>query len=312
VDNLDSIAEQLRRELIARDEAREKLLPLCRDAIRYSSKAIRAVHRQEFKQAEESLKAARNLLNKAEKSGAALSETGGAGIIRDAQKEYAEASLTLALVTGQPLAQPKVLGVDAAAYLNGLGEAVGEIRRYLLDAMRQGDLSRGEELLAVMDDIYSALVTMDFPDAITGGLRRTTDMVRGVLERTRSDLTLAIRQKELESRLAEFQGEGIVPAESSPAGPQPEKSALVTPAISPLNSREQEIYKALEEWRTRKSNEENLATYIIARNSWLNQIVKLRPKTPKDLNTIKGFGERRINKYGKEIIAIINKEIEKA
>ncbi len=312
MDNLDSIAEQLRQELIARDEAREKLLPLCREAIRYSSRAIRAVHRQEFKQAEESLKAARNLLNKAEKSGVALSETGGVGITRDAQKEYAEASLTLALVTGQPLAQPKVLGVDAAAYLNGLGEAVGEIRRYLLDAMRQGDLSRGEELLAVMDDIYSALVTMDFPDAITGGLRRTTDMVRGVLERTRSDLTLAIRQKELESRLAEFQGEGIVPTELSPVEPQPEKSALVTPAISPLNSREQEIYKALEEWRTWKSNEENLATYIIARNSWLNQIVKLRPKTTKDLKTIKGFGERRINKYGKEIIAIINKEIEKA
>ena len=89
----------------------------------------------------------------------------------------------------------------SAAYLNGLGEAVGELRRYLLDGMRRGDLSRGEELLSAMDDIYSVLVAMDFPDGITGGLRRTTDMVRGVLERTRSDLTLAIRQKELENRL---------------------------------------------------------------------------------------------------------------
>jgi translin len=97
------------------------------------------------------------------------------------------------------------LGVDAAAYLNGLGEAAGEVRRYLLDGMRQGDLSRGEELLGAMDDIYSVLVTIDFPDAVTGGLRRTTDMVRGVLERTRSDLTLAIRQKGLESRLEKLE-----------------------------------------------------------------------------------------------------------
>jgi translin len=203
VDNLDVIAEQLRRELIARDRAREKLLPLCREAIRHCGNAIRAVHRQEFIPAAGLLKNARKLLDEAAGIGE-YSETGGAGAVRDAQKEYAEASITLALVTGKSLPQYQALGVDAAAYLNGLGEAVGEIRRYLLDAMRKGDLSRGEELLAAMDDIYSVLVTMDFPDAITGGLRRTTDMVRGVLERTRSDLTLAIRQKELESKLADF------------------------------------------------------------------------------------------------------------
>lgn len=94
--------------------------------------------------------------------------------------------------------------MDAAAYLNGLGESVGELRRYLLDSMRKGDLSRGEELLEAMDSIYRVLVTMDFPDAITGGLRRNTDMVRGVLERTRSDLTLVIRQKELEEKLGKL------------------------------------------------------------------------------------------------------------
>jgi translin len=309
VDNLDNIAEQLRQELSARDEAREKLLPLCREAIRYSSNAIRAVHRQEIEKADELLRTARRLLDETGQIGE-YRETGGVGIVRDAQKEYAEASVTLALVTGQPLAPPEALGVDASAYLNGMGEAVGEIRRYLLDAMRQGDLSRGEELLTAMDDIYSVLVTIDFPDAITSGLRRTTDMVRGVLERTRSDLTLAIRQKELESRLAEFQDEGIAPAALSPLASQPEKMETVTQEVSPLDNREQEIYKALAAWRTRKSNEENLAPFIIAHNAMLNQIVRLRPKTLKDLNAVKGFGERRINKYGKEIIAIINKERE--
>ena len=202
MDNLDSIAEELRQTLADKDEAREKALPLCRDIIRYSSLTIRAVHRQEFERAVESLKTARSLLDEAEQAVNDLSNT---GFVRDAQKEFAEASFTLAMVTGEQLPMPEELGVDAAAYLNGLGEAAGELRRYLLDGMRGGDLSRGEELLTAMDDIYSVLVTMDFPDAITGGLRRTTDMVRGVLERTRSDLTLAMRQKDLETRLEKLE-----------------------------------------------------------------------------------------------------------
>jgi len=203
-DNLESIAEQIRQDFSAKDAAREKALPLCRDAIRCCSQAIRAVHRQEFDQAAELLTSARNLLTEAERAVTAYNELNNTGFVRDAQKEFAEGSIILALVTGKQIPDPGQLGIDAAAYLNGLGEAVGELRRYLLDGMRQGDLSRSEELLLTMDDIYSVLVTMDFPDAITGGLRRTTDMVRGVLERTRSDLTLAIRQKDLENKLEKF------------------------------------------------------------------------------------------------------------
>lgn len=205
LNNLDAIAEQIRLALLAKDEAREKALPLCRDAIRLCSNAIRAVHRQEFDQAAELLQSARSLLTEAEQAVVARNELGNTGFIRDAQKEFAEGKITLALVMGKQLPDPASLGVDVAAYLNGLGEAVGELRRYLLDSMRRGDLSRGEELLSAMDDIYSVLVTMDFPDAITGGLRRTTDMVRGVLERTRSDLTLAMRQKDLEKRLEKLE-----------------------------------------------------------------------------------------------------------
>lgn len=187
-----------------KDAAREKVLPLCREVIRYCSQAIRATHRQEFDQAKKLLESAHNLFNEIEQIIIECSELAHAGFIRDAQKEFAEGSITLALVTGKPLPSPDELGVDAAAYLNGLGEAAGELRRYLLDSMRRGDLSRGEELLAAMDDIYSVLVTMDFPDAITMGLRRTTDMVRGVLEKTRSDLTLVIQQKELENKLGQL------------------------------------------------------------------------------------------------------------
>ena len=205
-DNLESIAEQIRLSLSAEDAAREKVLPLCRETIRHCSQAIRAVHRQEFDQAKKLLQSARNLLDEAKQTITAFSEISNTGFFRDAQKELAEGSTLLALVTGTQPPNPTELDIAPSAYLNGLGEAAGELRRYLLDSMRKGDLSRGGELLSAMDDIYNILVTMDFPDAITGGLRRTTDMVRGVLERTRSDLTLVMRQKELEDRLGKLEG----------------------------------------------------------------------------------------------------------
>ncbi len=164
------------------------------------------MHRQEFDQAKKLLQSARNLLDEAKQTITAFSELSNTGFFRDAQKELAEGSTLLALVTGTQPPNPTELDIAPAAYLNGLGEAAGELRRYLLDSMRKGDLSRGGELLSAMDDIYNILVTMDFPDAITGGLRRTTDMVRGVLERTRSDLTLVMRQKELEDRLGKLEG----------------------------------------------------------------------------------------------------------
>jgi translin len=203
-DKLDSIAEQIRKDFTTKDETREKVLPLCREVIRHSSTAIRAVHRQEFEAANGLLKSARKLLSEAEQAVASYSQLRYTGFFHDAQKEFAEASITLALITEKKAPAPDELNVNFTAYLNGLGEACGELRRYLLDSIRRDDLSRVEELLTAMDDIYNILVTMDFPDAITGGLRRTTDMVRGILERTRSDLTLVMQQSKLEKKLKLF------------------------------------------------------------------------------------------------------------
>jgi translin len=204
-DNLDTIAEQIRKDFTTKDETREKVLPLCREVIRHASTAIRAVHRQEFEPANKLLKSARKLLREAEQATASYSELEHAGFFHDAQKEFAEASITLALITENKAPTPDELEISFTAYLNGLGEAVGELRRYLLDSIRRDDLSRVEELLTAMDDIYNILVTMDFPDAITGRLRRTTDMVRGILERTRSDLTLVRQQSKLEKKLKLFE-----------------------------------------------------------------------------------------------------------
>lgn len=200
-ERLDSIATGIRLSFTEKDAAREKALPLSREAIRYCSLSIRAIHRRQFAEAETSLEKAKSLIDEAGASINACDELSNTSFFRDAQKEYAEGRITLAIITGQPIPAPEDLKVDSAAYLNGMGEVIGELRRYILDGLRQGDLSRAEELLGDMDAIYEILVTMDFPDAITGNLRRTTDMVRGILEKTRSDLTLTLQQKRLEGQL---------------------------------------------------------------------------------------------------------------
>jgi translin len=200
-DNLDSYADRIRADLEKKDAAREKILPLCRELIRYASITIRAIHRQEFDEARRLISEAKPVKESIEQIYFEWEDLRSHGFVRDSQKEYTEANATLALVTGEPLPDPDILRVDYTAYLNGLGDTVGELRRYILDSMRHGDLSRCDELLDAMDDIYTVLVTIDFPDAVTGGLRHTTDNVRGILEKTRGDVTIAVRQKELERRL---------------------------------------------------------------------------------------------------------------
>lgn len=205
-DQLEPIMEGVRAVFADKHTARERALPLCREALRHSANAIRAVHRQEFTEAEGLIGRAGALLGEAKEALREHPDTYYAGFVHDAQKEYAEACITLAVIAGRPLPTPQALAVELPAYLNGLGEAVGELRRHLLDRLRAGDVDHCEGILTAMDDIYSVLVTMDYPDAMTGGLRRTTDAVRGILERTRGDLTVSVRQRELEQRLAEFEG----------------------------------------------------------------------------------------------------------
>ena len=201
---LEYIIERIRESFAAQDAAREKALPLCREVIRFSSVTIRSIHRHEFDEARKTLTEAGRLLREAEHHLASCTALENTRFLLDAQKEYAEAHATLALTTNRPLPTPEEIKVDYAAYLNGLAEAASELRRYLLDGLRGGDFHRGEELLSAMDDIYSVLVTMDFPDSITGGLRRTTDMLRGVMEKTRSDLTLSVQQNRLEGKIEEL------------------------------------------------------------------------------------------------------------
>jgi translin len=203
---LDVIGERIRKKFEAKNAARDSALAASRELIRYCSLSIRATHRAEYADAAQLLARTREIAAQMKTTVAAYPDLYFTGYVQDALKELAEAHITHALVTDALLPDPDALGVDYAAYLNGLGEAAGELRRYTLDIIRHGNSERCEKMLGAMDDIYALLVTMDFPDALTGGLRRTTDMVRGVLERTRGDLTVAVRQEKLEQTLREFEG----------------------------------------------------------------------------------------------------------
>jgi len=201
MEDLEIISTNIRSYFIVENELREKVLPLCRQVTQYSAIAIRAVHRQEQGKAKQLLDSAHKLIQEINLD---LSESGEllhSGFVHDAQKEFAEGCITLALISEKNLPEPETLDISYAAYLNGLGEAIGELRRYILDSLRRGDFSRGEELLAIMDDIHGILMTMDFPEVVTHGLRRTSDATRGIIERTRGDLTIALRQRELEIKL---------------------------------------------------------------------------------------------------------------
>jgi translin len=172
-----------------------------RELVRACANSIRAVHRREFEAAAARLAEARALNQQICDTLVGLADIYWTGYVQDAQKELVEASATYALVTGGRLPNPSDLGIAPAPFLNGLAEAVGELRRYIMDRLRRGELVGCEELLQSMDDIYSLLVTIDYPDALTGGLRRTTDSTRGILEKTRGDLTLALRQEALQAAL---------------------------------------------------------------------------------------------------------------
>ncbi|MFN8634752.1 MAG: haloacid dehalogenase [Chloroflexota bacterium] len=199
---LDEIERWARAEFETKNAAREQALSQSRELIRTCANTIRAVHRRDYDQARTLLAAARELSERLTRNLGPYPDLFYTGYVQDAQKEYVEATATLSLVSGSPMPSPEELGVAPAPFLNGLAETVGELRRFVLDKLRRGELDGTEALLQMMDDIYALLVTIDYPDALTGGLRRTTDAARGILERTRGDLTFALRQQELERSLA--------------------------------------------------------------------------------------------------------------
>jgi len=203
--SIEAVVAEAVGRIEATHAARERALAASRALVRQCANAIRAVHRAEFESAEALLSEATLTAHGLREGLVGHHDLLFAGYTQDALKEYAEAALVYAFLHGDMPPGPEALHVEPAAYLNGLAEAASELRRAILDGLRHGQVARGEALLEIMDDVYATLVTVDYPDAITGGLRRTTDALRAVLERTRGDMTAAIRQEQLTAALSVFE-----------------------------------------------------------------------------------------------------------
>jgi translin len=199
--DLSPISKIIRERLDTRVGGRERALPAGRRSIRASANSIRAIHRGEFDTAHKLMDDSRAALDEGRDALVDHPQVLYAGFIEDAEKEYAEARLTELLVLGEEIAGPDELGVGVGPYLNGMAESIGEGRRAILDLLRRGEVAEGERILATMDDMYGLLVTMDYPDAVTGNLRRSTDIARSLIEKTRGDLTIAIVQDSLRESL---------------------------------------------------------------------------------------------------------------
>lgn len=199
---LEAIGEKAREHFEQKNAARERALHQSRILIRHCSKAIRAAHRDEHGLALDHIRQAGEIVDHFHADLDQYPDLYHAGYTQDALKEYAEASIVYSLFVGDPLPDPDELQVEYAAYMRALGEVAGELRRRVLDLLRGDDFTSAEQMLEVMDEIYGLLVTLDFPSAITNNLRRTTDMVRGVTERTRGDLTTSGQQRRLRDALS--------------------------------------------------------------------------------------------------------------
>lgn len=202
---LAQIMEGIRHELTTKNQVRDNTLNRSRELIRFCALSIRAIHRHDWDEAADGLKTARDAAQVMVNDLAGQPDLYYTGYTQDALKELVEAHTLYAFVRGGEVPSPADLSVPSAAYLNGLAEAASELRRFILDLIRRGETRQGEPYLTFMDDVYTRLIAMDFPDSLTGGLRRTTDALRAVLERTVGDLTVSMRQEELQAALRDFE-----------------------------------------------------------------------------------------------------------
>lgn len=207
MNNLNDICDEIRDDLEARNAARDQAIVLSRALIRHCSESIRAIHRRDWDTADAKLNDVKQGEAEIKAVVDRFPDLYHTGYTQDALKEVAEAFITYAIIRDQPLPTISELGIESSTYLKGLGEAATELRRFILDIMRHQDShsEEAERLLEAMDEIYDQLVTFDFPDALTHGLRRQTDIVRSVLERTRGDLTQSLRQQRLQDAIAQFE-----------------------------------------------------------------------------------------------------------
>ena len=205
MENLENIAQEISLRLDEHTKVRDNALSTSRSLTRHCAHTIRAVHRQDWQAADKELNAAQTLVDQIHSELTDFPDLYFAGYTQDAIKEFAEASIFYSLMKTDTLPSHTDLRIEPNTYLKGFAEVIGELRRRVLDELLHGYSDDVDKMLNYMDDIYSILVSMDYPDAVTHGLRRLTDVSRSIIERTRGDVTMSYRQEQLEKRLKEVE-----------------------------------------------------------------------------------------------------------
>ena len=195
---IKNIIEHIREELEEKDKAREQGITLSREVVRNCRVAMQHVHKMELERAHFMILTARENMEKMNSVLKDQPDLYYGGFVEHAQQEFTECSVIYALVSGKGIPEPEELKVEPVAYLNGLGDVGGEIKRHILDLIRNGMLDKGERYLNIMEELYTGLMLFDYPDAMTHGLRAKTDRLRLLLEIARGELTAAVRQQKLE------------------------------------------------------------------------------------------------------------------
>ncbi|WP_457619607.1 hypothetical protein [Methanopyrus sp.] len=201
IGNLRETIEDIRGELDALDEARDEAQVVLRDLHKLSSEAVYEVHRGNLEEARRRLDEAAELVSKLHDLLGDFPELLRTGFAENHLQEYAEAEILYSIVKDLRAPSPEEINVSPRAYLLGLLDAVGELRRIVVDALREGDLDRAEEFLGIMEEIYSLTMTFDYPRSVVPNLKRKQDVARSLLEKTRSEVTIAGKTEELKRAL---------------------------------------------------------------------------------------------------------------
>jgi translin len=202
---LKVILNEARKELIEKDKIRESTIMDMRKTTSFSKQAILLVHQKRVKEAEKLIEKATETLSRLNDTSATHPDIIYGGMYNAALQEYSEANIFLKLVLESRFLAPKEINVPSTDYVLGLADVIGECRRWALDALREGNVKKGEKCLQTMDEIYVELMAMDESYVLVPGLRRKCDVARKIIEITRGDITQEIRRSALENHLKRFE-----------------------------------------------------------------------------------------------------------
>ena len=205
MNNLEDIISKIQVYIDDKDSIRETSLKYARTVIIHCRKAIQLIHQHKMQQAEELIKKASATLAElydVTKDHADLSK---AGYVENAAQEFVEAQCFYNILHHEALPDPDAIQTTYTAYLMGLCDVVGELRRKALDMVLAGEQKDAQQYLVIMEDIYAAILRFDYPSSLIP-IKRKQDIARNLIEKTRGELAVASCEQRIEYRTDEFRG----------------------------------------------------------------------------------------------------------